>query len=67
MAVFKEIGDLTGKGYATMAKSTLVPFELPSEFSPDPMTDVIQAGSTFAEPSACGSDTLAVVEAVYHV
>ena len=25
-----------------MAKSTVVPFELPSEFSPDPLTEVIQ-------------------------
>jgi transposase-like protein len=30
---------------ATMAKSTVVPFELPSEFSPDPLTKVIQAGA----------------------
>ena len=28
-----------------MAKSTVVPFELPSEFSPDPLTEVIQAGA----------------------
>ena len=33
------------KGYATMAKSTIVPLELPSEFSPDPLTDVIRAGA----------------------
>ena len=26
-------------------KSTVVPFELPSEFSPDPLTEVIQAGA----------------------
>ena len=25
-----------------MAKSTVLPFELPSEFSPDPLTEVIQ-------------------------
>jgi putative transposase len=31
--------------YATMAKSTVVPFELPSEFSPDPLTKVIQNGA----------------------
>ena len=28
-----------------MVKSTVVPFELPSEFSPDPLTEVIQAGA----------------------
>jgi putative transposase len=28
-----------------MAKSTFVPFELPSDFSPDPLTAVIQAGA----------------------
>ena len=28
-----------------MAKSTVVAFELPSEFSPDPLTDVIQKGA----------------------
>lgn len=28
-----------------MAKSTVVPFELPSEFSADPLTAVIQAGA----------------------
>ena len=28
-----------------MAKSTVVPFDLPSEFSPDPLTEVIQAGA----------------------
>ena len=28
-----------------MAKSTVVPFALPSEFSPDPLTEVIQAGA----------------------
>ena len=28
-----------------MAKSTVLPFELPSEFSPDPLTEVIQAGA----------------------
>ncbi len=28
-----------------MAKPTVVPFELPSDFSPDPLTAVIQAGA----------------------
>jgi len=28
-----------------MTKTTVVPFELPSEFSPDPLTEVIQAGA----------------------
>ena len=45
MAVFKNAVSLKEKGYATMAKSTVVPFELPSEFSPDPLTEVIQAGA----------------------
>jgi transposase-like protein len=45
MAVFKDAVDLREKGYATMAKSTVVQFELPSEFSPDPLTEVIQAGA----------------------
>ena len=45
MAVLKDAVILTEKGYATMAKSTVVPFDLPSEFSPDPLTEVIQAGA----------------------
>ena len=45
MAVFKNAVSPKEKGYATMAKSTVVPFELPSEFSPDPLTEVIQAGA----------------------
>ena len=28
-----------------MAKSTVVPYELPSEFSPDPLTEVNQEGA----------------------
>lgn len=28
-----------------MAKSTVIPFELPSEFSPDPLTEVIKNGA----------------------
>jgi hypothetical protein len=28
-----------------VAKSAVVPFELPSEFSADPLTEVIQAGA----------------------
>ena len=45
MAVFNDAVILKEKGYATMAKSTVVPFELPSEFSPDPLTEVIQNGA----------------------
>lgn len=45
MAVLKSAVVLGEKGYATMAKSTVVPFELPSELSPDPLTEVIQAGA----------------------
>lgn len=44
MAVLNDAVSLKEKGYATMAKSTVVPFELPSEFSPDPLTEVIQNG-----------------------
>jgi putative transposase len=45
MAVLKRAVSLKEKGYATMAKSTVVAFELPSEFSSDPLTEVIQAGA----------------------
>ena len=45
MAVLKSAVDLTEKGYAPMAKSTVAWFDLPSEFSPDPLTEVIQAGA----------------------
>ena len=45
MAVLKDAVSLKEKGYATMAKSTVVPFELPSDFSPDPLTEVIQNGA----------------------
>ena len=45
MAVFNDAFDLSEKGYATMTKSNVVPFELPSEFLPDPLTEVIQAGA----------------------
>jgi hypothetical protein len=34
-----------GKGYATLTKATVVPLGLPSEFSPDPLTKVIQNGA----------------------
>ena len=43
--MLKSAVDLTEKGYAPMAKSTVIPFELPSEFSPDPLTAVIHAGA----------------------
>ena len=43
MALFNDAVDLREKGYATMTKATVVPFELPSEFSPDPLTEVIQS------------------------
>ena len=45
IAVLKDAFSLKEKGYATMAKSTIVPFEVPSEFSPDPLTEVIQNGA----------------------
>lgn len=45
MAVLKAPSILREKGYATMSKSTVLPFALPSEFSLDPLTEVIQAGA----------------------
>ena len=45
MAVLKRRQFSRRKGYATMAKSTVLPFEQPSQFSPDPLTEVIQAGA----------------------
>jgi transposase-like protein len=45
MAVLKTPSVSQEKGYATMVKSTVVPFELPAEFSSDPLTEVIQAGA----------------------
>jgi len=45
MAVLNDAVSLKEKEYASMAKSTVVPFELPSEFSPDPLTEVIQNGA----------------------
>jgi hypothetical protein len=45
MAVLNDAVSLKEKGYATIAKSTVVPFELPLEFSPDPLTEVIQNGA----------------------
>lgn len=45
MAVFTRRQFSKRKGYATMVKSTVLPFELPSEFSPDPLTEVIQNGA----------------------
>jgi transposase-like protein len=45
MAVLKRRRFSKRKGYATMAKSTVLPFDVPSEFSPDPLTEVIQAGA----------------------
>jgi len=45
MAVWKDAVDLRENGYATMVKSTVFLFELPSEFSPGPLTEMIQAGA----------------------
>jgi len=45
MAVLKTPSVSQKKGYATMVKSTVVPLELPTEFSSDPLTEVIQAGA----------------------
>jgi len=45
MAVLKRRQFSAEKGICHMAKSTVVPFELPSEFSPDPLTEVIHAGA----------------------
>ena len=45
MAVLKNAVVLKEKGYATIAKATVVAFDLPSEFSSDPLTEVIRAGA----------------------
>ena len=45
MAVLKGAVDLKEKGYATIAKATVVAFDLPSELSSNPLTEVIQAGA----------------------
>ncbi len=45
MAMFKDAVGLKEDGYGTMAKSNVVPFDLPSEFTHDPLTEVIQAGA----------------------
>ena len=42
-----------------MTKSTVVPFELPSEFSPDPLTEVIQAGARELLGTAVQADVAA--------
>ena len=42
MAVFTRRRFSERKSYTITAKSTVVPFEQPSQFSPDPLTEVIQ-------------------------
>ena len=43
MAVFTRRRFSERKSYATAVKSTVVSFEQPSQFSPDPLTEAIQA------------------------
>ena len=43
MAVLKAAVIHKEKGYVTMAKSTFILFDIPSEFSADSLTEVIQA------------------------
>ena len=45
MAVLKRRQFSEEKGICHMARSTVVPFELSSEFLHDPLTEVIQAGA----------------------
>lgn len=42
MAVLRALS-ISERGYTTMTKSTVLPFELPSEFSHDPLIEVFHA------------------------
>ena len=50
-----------------MAKSTVVPFGLPSEFSPDPLTEVIQAGAKELLRTAVQAEVSAFIAAHAHL
>ena len=67
MAVLKNAVDLIEKGYATMAKSTVVPFDLPSEFSPDPLTEIIQQGAKAILQTAIQAEVAAFISEYEHL
>ena len=67
MAVLKDAVSLQKKGYATMAKSSVVPFELPSEFSSDPSTEVIQAGARELPRAAVQAEVSAFIAEHAHL
>jgi hypothetical protein len=67
MAVLKDAVSLKEKGYATMAKSTIIPFERPSEFSPDPLTEVILAGAKALLRTAVQAEISAFIAAHAHL
>lgn len=50
-----------------MTKSTVVPFELPSEFSPDPLTEVIQSGAKELLRTAVQAEVSAFMAAHAHL
>jgi putative transposase len=50
-----------------MAKSTVVPFELPSEFSPDPLTAVIRAGAKELLRTAIQADVSTLIAEHAHL
>ncbi len=55
------------KGYATMAKSTILPFELPPEFSPDPLTEVIQNGAKVLLRTAIQAEVSGFIKEYVHL
>ena len=50
-----------------MTKSIVVPFELPSEFSPDPLTEVIQAGAKELLRTAIQAEVSALIAEHTHL
>ncbi len=50
-----------------MAKSTVVPFEQPSEFSPDPLTEVIESGAKHLPGAAVQAEVSAFIAEHAHL
>ena len=50
-----------------MAKSTVIPFEFPSKFSPEPLTEVIQAGAKELLKTAIQAEVSAFLAAHSHL
>ena len=61
MAVSKRRQFSEEKGICQMTKSTVVPFELPSEFPPDSLTEIIQAGARELLRSAVQAEVAAFI------